>query len=572
MSESRSHLAQTHAFSAFISYSHADSKRVQKLHSQIESYRFPKGVRPLHRRNAKSGSVGRVFRDRSDLSASESLSDAITDALDRSEALIVVCSPSSRDSRWVTQEVSYFREHRPGKPILAAVLDGVPSDVFPECLTTLDSEPLAADLRSEGDGWRLGLLKLVSGITGVPLDDLVQRDSQRQIRRVMAVTGATALLAIVMAVMTTIAIQSRNEAQFQQAEAEGLIAYMLDDLRTQLRGVGRPELMSGVNQRVLQYFSNQGDLSSLSDDQLERRSRTLHGLAEDQENLCDWPGALAFWEEAEATTSDLLERSPSNAERVFTHAQSEYWVGYAAWQMRDLAETEQHWRGYLDQSLRLAELEPGTARTEMELGYSKGNMCEVLGVRPETRQEARDFCEKAIGHFERAVAIEPENEGYLSTLANRHGWTADIHLKLGDFVKARYHREIEQGIIEELLSRDPEYFDYRLRATYPHIGFGEIAMAEQQHNLAQVILADVSKQLEELAETAPTNAVVTEVQLRTLLSRERAHEAADDPKSGRFRDEARALFDLTIERLEREGKLKSCGALKRFETVLKEGN
>ena len=42
-----------------------------------------------------------------------------------------------------------------------------------------------------------------------------------------------------MAIMTMFAIQSRNEAQRQRAEAEGLIEYMLTDLqRTSCAGSG----------------------------------------------------------------------------------------------------------------------------------------------------------------------------------------------------------------------------------------------------------------------------------------------------------------------------------------------
>src|SRR5436190_415085 len=105
-----------------------------------------------------------------------------------------------------------------------------PAAAFPEAL--LDGrEPLAADLRKHGDGRRLGFLKVVAGIAGVPLDSLVQRDAQRNLRRVTAVTLVTASAAILMAVMTVIAIQSRNEAERQRGEAEGLIEYMLTDLR-----------------------------------------------------------------------------------------------------------------------------------------------------------------------------------------------------------------------------------------------------------------------------------------------------------------------------------------------------
>ena len=60
--------------------------------------------------------------------------------------------------------------------------------------------------RRESDGERLGLLKLVAGLTGVGLDTLVQRDAQRRIRRVTAVTLAALFAAIVMGLLTLVAM------------------------------------------------------------------------------------------------------------------------------------------------------------------------------------------------------------------------------------------------------------------------------------------------------------------------------------------------------------------------------
>jgi len=162
---------QTQRFSAFISYSHADASVVRKLHSQIEAYRLPKGLGSIDALNRKRRGIGRVFRDREDMSAAQDLSLAVKDALDRSEVLVVACSPEAKASQWVDQEIVYFRERHPDRPILAAILSGEPSEAFPVSLTSGGAEPLAADLRKEGDGWRLGFLKVVAGIAGTAKDN-----------------------------------------------------------------------------------------------------------------------------------------------------------------------------------------------------------------------------------------------------------------------------------------------------------------------------------------------------------------------------------------------------------------
>ena len=133
---------------------------------------------------------------------------------------------------------------------------------FPPNLATGGAEPLAADLRPHADGRRLGFLKLVAGLSGVGLDALVQRDAQRRLRRVTAVTAAALAAMLVMAVLTGLALSQRREAQRQRAEAEGLVEFMLTDLRDKLKGVGRLDVLPAVNERALTYYRKQ-DLASL---------------------------------------------------------------------------------------------------------------------------------------------------------------------------------------------------------------------------------------------------------------------------------------------------------------------
>ena len=173
-----------------------------------------------------------IFRDREELPAATDLSETVREALAQSGALIILCSPNAAASLWVAEEIEVFRELHPDRPILAAILDGDPPDCFPPLLRAFGEghEPLATDFRRHRDGERLGLLKLVAGITGLGLDELVQRDATRRVRRVMAVTAGAVAAMLVMAVLTWRRARARREAERQRAEAEGLIEFMLTDL------------------------------------------------------------------------------------------------------------------------------------------------------------------------------------------------------------------------------------------------------------------------------------------------------------------------------------------------------
>lgn len=311
----------TTSFKAFLSYCHADKVAAQRLHRRLENYRLPVHLRQICTAGRPDGRMGKVFRDRDDLPAATDLSAVVRQALAASQALIVLCSPDAKLSCWVAREIELFRELHPDRPILAALLRGEPEEALPASLRA-SGEPLAADLRKGGDGARLGFLKVVAGLADVPLDALVQRDSQRQVRRVTAVTGLVAAVALAMGVMTVIALKARGEAQRQQAEAEGLIEYMLTDLREDLDGAAGVAVMSRVNERALSYYENQQSLKSLSPESLERRARVIGRLGEDAMFRKDFDLARRNLAERARTTLGLLDEDPTDPGRQFDHALS----------------------------------------------------------------------------------------------------------------------------------------------------------------------------------------------------------------------------------------------------------
>ena len=79
-------------------------------------------------------------------------------------------------------------------------------------------QPLAADVREQGDGWHFAVLKLVAGMTGIPLRELERRDARarlRRIRQLQAATLAFALLALFAATVAVLAWRSERKALAQ---------------------------------------------------------------------------------------------------------------------------------------------------------------------------------------------------------------------------------------------------------------------------------------------------------------------------------------------------------------------
>ena len=148
-------------YNAFISYRHCepDKSIAKALHRKLENYRIPKELREKLGRDV----IGRVFRDEAELPVTDSLSEAILDALRNTEYLIVICSPRLKLSAWCMKEIEIFTKLHGKKKILPVLIEGEPEDSFPETFfyedveqkdpdgntvtVRMEKEPLAADCR-----------------------------------------------------------------------------------------------------------------------------------------------------------------------------------------------------------------------------------------------------------------------------------------------------------------------------------------------------------------------------------------------------------------------------------------
>ena len=201
-------MQKNYKYKAFISYSHQDEKFGKWLHKALEKYKIPKELRKDYLDLPEK--LYPIFRDREELPTSSDLSKNITEALEDSKYLIVICSVNSAQSFWVNQEIIDFKSMHGEDRILAIILDGEPHaktsdkfddslECFPEALKfkVVDgalsderTEPIAGDVREGKDGREFGKLKLVAGLLGVGFEELYRREEKRQKQRRVFLVGA----------------------------------------------------------------------------------------------------------------------------------------------------------------------------------------------------------------------------------------------------------------------------------------------------------------------------------------------------------------------------------------------
>lgn len=292
-------------YRAFLSYSHRDKKWAEWLHRKVETYTFPKHLSPA------PDPIKPIFRDREELSVSSNLSQRVQDALENSDCLVVICSQNAVQSEWVNKEIILFRSLNPTAEIFPVIVNGEPHaeksgfapelECFPPALRfskdkndpqkIILHEPLAADLRKDKDGKQLGLVKLIAGIANIRPDELIQRDLLRARKRMTAISALSAVIISTLTLLTVstlfahnaaqrnavIAEQQRELAETRRDEAEGLIEFMLGDLRRELEPVGRLAILTDVADRALEYYSVTGaELSYCKSASGAARAKYLH--------------------------------------------------------------------------------------------------------------------------------------------------------------------------------------------------------------------------------------------------------------------------------------------------------
>ena len=194
-------------YNAFISYKHADldTKVAEHVQRNLERFRIPGKIKKKTGRKK----IERIFRDKDELPITSDLTDTISNALEKAEYLIVICSPNTKQSIWVRREIQFFLRNHTKNQILTVLAGGEPQDVIPEELLSdermvenemgiktsvkVPIEPLSCDYRMPFKKAKSEELpRLASALIGCSYDELVRRQRQYKMRR-LGIIGAAVL-------------------------------------------------------------------------------------------------------------------------------------------------------------------------------------------------------------------------------------------------------------------------------------------------------------------------------------------------------------------------------------------
>jgi tetratricopeptide (TPR) repeat protein len=559
-------MVDSRRYRAFMSYSHSDAAVATRLHRSLENYRVPKRLRgtpgefgPVPER------LSPIFRDREELASSADLSKRVQDALGESDAMIVVCSPQAAHSHWVNEEVLAFKRLGGGARIYCVIVAGEPNaddarECFPPALRfeleadgqlgQRPAESIAADLRPGKDGATAARLKLIAGLLGVGFDTLRQREAHRRNRR-MALIAIASFAGMTLALVLTatawferdnarqqqaLAEGASRDAQRRQAQAEGMLGFLLDDLRPKLKKVGQLDLLDTVDDKAQSYFAglHAGDLN---DNTLARQAQTLTGIGQVRLSQGRFAEALASFRTSYARSNELVDRHPGDGARLYARGQAEYWVGFVYWQSRDLDQAQVWMTHYRDTSRATYEVDPKNLDWEHELGYGDQNLAVIELERGQLEPAAAGF-KQARATFESVLAKNPDDAQLMFDVADMVSWQGSTQEQLGHLDQASELLAEKSERVRTIIAKNPNDPKWKVELSTAQVMQSELLRVRGRNSEAYAIANEAAERMKPLTVRDPSNKEWSQDYVYALLMR-----AASRVALGK---RAEALGDLTL--------------------------
>ncbi len=475
-------------YHAYISYSHKDARFAAWLQHALETWRIPARL---------SGKLGYdrikpVFRDRSDLRAAANLGESLTEAIKNSNAMIVLCSRHSAKSEWVGKEISHFRELHGNDRIFSIIVEDKPPECFPHDLLHDASgnplEPIAADARRQADGRRDALLKTIAALLDVGFDDLKRRDLRRQYRRMTAMATGAVAVAVVTLGLAIAAYDARNDANRRREQAEGLISFMLGDLRARLEPIGRLDVLDAVGDKSLDYFASLEDEELTPETQLGR-ARALRQIGEVRMSQGKLDEAFAAFQLSNDQSRRLLDiyKTPELVE--FEVSQSHFWIGFVHYERNEMDLARRQLEKYLSLSESLLNRDPDNEVYQTEVAYAHSNLG-ALELKVNRFKEAEHHYRETESINQMLIARSPDDLTPKHTLAVTLSWLGEIASRSGDINSAvtRFRQEYELRTLIVSLSDDMKQVEHLADAAL-HLGYSELLSGQLDPAIEHIVEA-----------------------------------------------------------------------------------
>ncbi len=292
---------------------------------------------------------------------------------------------------------------------------------------------------------------------------LVARRRRRLYKAVATV--ATVALAVV-SLFAYWALAARDREVAARERGEGLIGYMLGDLRRQLEPIGRLEILDGIGDQAMEYFASLSN-DELTDETLARRAQALRQIGDVRLKQGKLDDATAAFEQSLALTLRLVARDPERGEWRAGLADTRFWLGWVAWKQGNLAAAGEAYEAHRVAYQELVATDPARTEWQLELAYGHDNVGDVLKAQGRPRQALNHHL-KSLAIFQRLVAGAPDDPDLRLELVESLHRAGKAKRALGDLRGALEHYRIRLETVQELVAQNPDHAGWRRRLLLSH--------------------------------------------------------------------------------------------------------
>jgi tetratricopeptide (TPR) repeat protein len=450
-----------------------------------------------------------VFFSEDEAPPGEQLDRTLLAALQRSKTLVVIANRGTlEDPRWVRKEVEEFSIRHPSRPVIpisvaGAIQDPTLADQARQWLSVQDKNRIWLDESED------------AAIHGIASEALVERLALAPARFrsnvrwrwvVRAVALSLTALAIALGVAAKMANDARQRAEDARGRAEGLVQFMLFDLSSKLKAIGRLELMDAVNAKVKDYYDKLGVDTSSREREMEY-DRAASFVNQGDTLLAEGkrPEARKAFAQSFEIVTRLLNADPNNSEWLSELAVTNDRLGDVEKMAGSLDTAQKAYEQSLALRERLGRANSSRSDWQRNLWVSYNKLGDVWSVKNQL-DLARDAVEKGLSIAQRLAAADSNDLTRQLDLAASYEKLGDVEMKARRFDQASeaYARglKIREGTAKTdpdnaLLLRDLAMSDRQIGDAAAGAGNGSIARPAYERSIATMV---------RLAKTDPRNA------------------------------------------------------------------
>lgn len=264
--------------------------------------------------------------------------------------------------------------------------------------------------------------------------------------------GTIATLCLLTMMALTMSIKSyhaEQQAQQKRLAAENLLGFMVGEFADKLRSIGRMDLLDGISNKALEYFTDFSNSSTLqSTEAMLQHGQTLTAMGEVAYSRGKIDEASAALQSGRSQLEAVLKLQPTNLELLKTLGANAFWLGQIQYDASNWQGTQSEFERYYHYSEQMYELAPDNLDAIMELSYATSSLGS-LAMQQLQFEVARKHFEESLQLKLLAQAKQPENNQLLADIANTQSWLASVALEQGNVIKAiSIHQELQSNLLK----------------------------------------------------------------------------------------------------------------------------